>query len=29
VARLVRGEVLSLRSRDYVQAAIVAGQTNG
>ena len=27
VARLVRGEVLSLRSRDYVQAAVVAGQT--
>ncbi|MGY2053054.1 ABC transporter permease [Methylobacterium sp. JK268] len=27
VARLVRGEVLSLRSRDYVQAAIVTGQT--
>src|SRR5258708_5724537 len=29
VARLVRGEVLSLRTREYVQAAIVAGQTNG
>lgn len=28
VARLVRGEVLSLRSREYVQAAIVVGQTN-
>ena len=27
VARLVRGEVLSLRSREYVQAAIVTGQT--
>jgi peptide/nickel transport system permease protein len=27
VARLVRGEVLSLRSREYVQAAIVIGQT--
>jgi len=27
VARLVRGEVLSLRSREYVQAAIVLGQT--
>jgi peptide/nickel transport system permease protein len=27
VARLVRGEVLSLRSRDYVQAAITLGQT--
>jgi peptide/nickel transport system permease protein len=27
VARLVRGEVLSLRSREYVQAAIVSGQT--
>ena len=26
VARLVRGEVLSLRSRDYVQAAITVGQ---
>ena len=25
--RLVRGEVLSLRSREYVQAAIVTGQT--
>src|SRR5260370_31359367 len=29
VARLVRGEVLSLRSREYVQAAIVTGQTDG
>jgi peptide/nickel transport system permease protein len=29
VARLVRGEVLSLRSREYVQAAIVTGQTHG
>src|SRR5260370_6484291 len=29
VARLVRGEGLSLRTREYVQAAIVAGQTNG
>jgi peptide/nickel transport system permease protein len=28
VARLVRGEVLSLRSREYVQAAIVTGQTH-
>jgi peptide/nickel transport system permease protein len=28
VARLVRGEVLSLRTREYVQAAIVTGQTN-
>lgn len=27
VARLVRGEVLSLRSREYVQAAITIGQT--
>lgn len=27
VARLVRGEVLSLRSREYVQAAIVIGQS--
>ncbi len=27
VTRLVRGEVLSLRSREYVQAAIVTGQT--
>ncbi|MFE1598843.1 ABC transporter permease [Methylobacterium sp. ID0610] len=27
VTRLVRGEVLSLRSRDYVQAAVVTGQT--
>jgi peptide/nickel transport system permease protein len=27
VARLVRGEVLSLRSREYVQAAITLGQT--
>jgi len=27
VARLVRGEVLSLKSRDYVQAAIAMGQT--
>ena len=26
VARIVRGEVLGLRSREYVQAAIVAGQ---
>ncbi|WP_274425327.1 ABC transporter permease [Chelativorans sp. YIM 93263] len=29
VARLVRGEVLSLRSREYVEAAILAGQKNG
>lgn len=29
VARLVRGEVLSLRSREYVQAAVVAGHTTG
>jgi peptide/nickel transport system permease protein len=28
VARLVRGEVMSLRSREYVQAAIVTGQSN-
>lgn len=28
VARLVRGEVLSLRKREYVEAAIVAGQSN-
>src|SRR5467141_1094099 len=28
VARLVRGEVMSLRTREYVQAAIVTGQTN-
>jgi len=28
VARLVRGEVLSLRTREYVQAAVVAGHTN-
>ncbi len=28
VARLVRGEVLSLRSREYVQAAIVTGHSN-
>ena len=28
VARLVRSEVLSLRTREYVQAAIVTGQTN-
>ena len=27
VTRLVRGEVLSLRSRDYVQAAVTLGQT--
>jgi peptide/nickel transport system permease protein len=27
VARLVRGEVLSLRSREYVQAAVVVGQS--
>lgn len=27
VARLVRGEVLSLRTRDYVQAAITVGQS--
>jgi len=27
VTRLVRGEVMSLRSRDYVQAAITLGQT--
>ena len=26
VARLVRGEFLSLRSREYVQAAVLAGQ---
>ncbi len=29
VARLVRGEVLSLRARDYVQAAVVAGHGDG
>ncbi|MEJ8472883.1 ABC transporter permease [Roseibium algae] len=28
VARLVRGEVLSLRSREYVEAAILSGQTS-
>ena len=28
VARLVRGEVLSLRTREYVQAAIVTGQSS-
>jgi peptide/nickel transport system permease protein len=28
VARLVRGEVLSLRTREYVQAAIVTGQSH-
>jgi peptide/nickel transport system permease protein len=28
VARLVRGEVLSLRTREYVQAAVVTGHTN-
>jgi peptide/nickel transport system permease protein len=28
VARLVRGEVMSLRSREYVQAAVVTGQSN-
>lgn len=28
VARLVRGEVLSLRTREYVEAAILAGQSN-
>lgn len=28
VARLVRGEVLSLRSREYVQAAVVTGHSN-
>jgi peptide/nickel transport system permease protein len=27
VARLVRGEVLSLRTREYVEAAVVTGQT--
>jgi peptide/nickel transport system permease protein len=29
VARLVRGEFLSLRSREFVQAAVVAGQSAG
>jgi peptide/nickel transport system permease protein len=29
VARIVRGEVLSLRTREYVQAAIVSGQSHG
>lgn len=29
VARLVRGEFLSLRSREFVQAAVVIGQSNG
>ncbi len=29
VARLVRGEFLSLRSREFVQAAVVAGQSTG
>lgn len=28
VARLVRGEVLSLRTREYVQAAVVSGQSD-
>jgi peptide/nickel transport system permease protein len=28
VARLVRGEVLSLRTREYVEAAMLAGQSN-
>jgi peptide/nickel transport system permease protein len=28
VARLVRGEVLSLRTREYVQAAVVTGQSH-
>lgn len=28
VARLVRGEVLSLRNREYVEAAVLSGQTN-
>lgn len=28
VARLVRGEVLSLRSREYVEAAVLSGQKN-
>lgn len=28
VARLVRGEVLSLRSREYIEAAILSGQTS-
>ena len=28
VARLVRGEVLSLRTREYVEAAILSGQSN-
>ena len=28
VARLVRGEVLSLRTREYVEAATLAGQSN-
>jgi len=29
LARLIRGEVLSLRSRDYVEAARVVGSSNG
>lgn len=29
VARLVRGEFLSLRSREYVQAAVLSGQRSG
>ncbi len=29
VARLVRGEFLSLRSREYVQAAVLTGQSSG
>jgi peptide/nickel transport system permease protein len=29
IARLIRGEVLSLRSRDYIDAARVIGATNG
>jgi len=28
VARLVRGEVLSLRTREYVEAAVLSGQSN-
>ncbi len=29
VARVVRGEVLSVKSREFVQAAIIAGQSDG
>ena len=29
IARVVRGEVLSVKSREFVQAAIIAGQSDG